>query len=799
MFYRIEVQVIALVLNVALSLGVLAWMRYSVRGVWALWLMGVLAALIFHLFPIVKIAFLGEPIVVSDLWAGAALFQILTGWRKLLAVAGIILVLGGLTWALWPRRGGLRYLFGASVTVALMSFVMVWASDKPWFPDGAKTALFQKVGGAVFLVADVQRYWRESGDVPSHDDVAGVTRGILLRSPEQAGGGRPRNIHVLLVEAAWDVRQLKAYRFSSDPWDSRFRSLWEQGGSSRALTPVFGGATANAEFELLCGMPAGGTAIVFQDRLKNYVPCLPRVLREAGYRVQASHPYKQEFWSRDRAYRLVGFETYNAGPAFERDEMDGSFLSDTSLLRQVLAHEQSSSDPRPLFNYVVTLSSHYPYERDVNHRPSLVEVEPSAPLLRDYANGIRYSTGAVMDTVEAIRSRDPDALIVITGDHAPVLGSAPNPYKESGLFLPGETADPSQVLLMKTPLIVIDGQRGVVSLGDTPMRRVPAVILGLLGAGAPAMPVSNWEENQPQPWSSHVFLGKLFIRRADMTWHGCWPGEAECAVGLKQQENLALLRRDLVRGHRYAMGMLGASRLLVPTRMTISEGSCRLPFADWGPKSVPVGEAFFPQPDGRNALWLKLTAPTSGSLFLEIAGERSSVLASKDMASASFQGAFLARPGVHSVFWGCGDKQMGSLGTIKIGGTASAVPVPATKPPSVTAGDAQVPKAPACSVRVVDWGPRTFRSGAPFNRQADGRSAYWVKLAPGSEGFGVSADGVIINAVRAGDMLTFLHDAQLEKIASRDGKLKFDLMCGDRAASSFDVLIDGASKGKASQ
>ena len=47
---------------------------------------------------------------------------------------------------------------------------------------------------------------------------------------------------------------------------------------------MFGGYTANAEFELLCGFPVTEDAVFFEGWLRRDVPCLPRHLGQAGYR-----------------------------------------------------------------------------------------------------------------------------------------------------------------------------------------------------------------------------------------------------------------------------------------------------------------------------------------------------------------------------------------------------------------------------------------------------------------------------------------------------------------------------------
>ena len=46
------------------------------------------------------------------------------------------------------------------------------------------------------------------------------------------------------------------------------------------MSPVFGGGTANAEFEVLCGIPIIDAGVTFLRGMKNEeLPCLPTLLK----------------------------------------------------------------------------------------------------------------------------------------------------------------------------------------------------------------------------------------------------------------------------------------------------------------------------------------------------------------------------------------------------------------------------------------------------------------------------------------------------------------------------------------
>jgi hypothetical protein len=357
---------------------------------------------------------------------------------------------------------------------------------------------FQHRGLLVHLLQESARYLARAGRSPTQDEVAaavaildtGSTMPVRLEGPVDLDGGRPRrNLHVVLLESFWDPSLLGKAGLSADPMDPRFRALWEAAGHSMALSPVFGGYTANAEFEVLCGFPVSEDAVFFEGWLRRDVPCLPQHLGSAGYITLASHPNVAVFWNRVHAYRRLGFRTYWSIKDFELDDMNGEFLSDASLYRQVLTRIQPLLQAdTPVLNYIVTLSGHLPYPLAAS-RPAVIRASSSEPFVENYANTIYYKSRELMDFLEELRRVDPRGLIVVFGDHLPFLGDNFRAYVESGLLASerGRFSDAMFHSFATTPLIVIDGEAGPVRLGELPLYRLPEVLLGLLGDARPSV------------------------------------------------------------------------------------------------------------------------------------------------------------------------------------------------------------------------------------------------------------------------------------------------------------------------
>ena len=247
------------------------------------------------------------------------------------------------------------------------------------------------------------------------------------------------------------------------------------------MSPAFGGQTANAEFEVLCGFPLAQGAVRFEQPMQDDLPCLPRVLAAAGYRTVASHPNIPGFWNRQVSYDRLGFETFWSIDDFVQDDMTSIFLSDASLHRQVAEKLKASDDGRPVFDYTVTYYGHWMYDVD-DKRPLMGEATSHVDEVNRYVSVVHWKSREMMDAIARWQREDPESVIVVFGDHLPLLGKNLAGYAESG-FMGGadDTVSPEiQARATQTPLIVIDGRNGPIALGTLPMYRLPSLLLSLV-------------------------------------------------------------------------------------------------------------------------------------------------------------------------------------------------------------------------------------------------------------------------------------------------------------------------------
>ncbi len=579
---------------------ILAILVFTVsRRIWAFLLLQTLLVGVLYVGSAIKTALLGRPIMPEDMHNISALIRILgpLGWLLVGLPLALICSLflfnlrlrGSSTKAAW----GLLLAMPVTASVGPGPKMLEQALDQAFnnFPWDQRQNYIER-GGTLNFVQESVRAMADRKPAPQEAEVrAAVARRETasgarvnladLYAPGDEPYRRKRNIHMILEESFWDPSLLTAAHFNQPPLDPRFVDLWRQTGFTHALSPAFGGQTANAEFEMLCGFPLNEVSVKFEYGLKNAVPCLPRLLDKAGYRSIASHPNLPAFWNRQVAFKLIGFETFWAGTDFKMDDLGGDqYLSDRSLHAQVAAKlaesQAATNDQRPVFDYIVSIFGHWPYPPSAG-RPDVITSDTAVEEVLHYANAVYYKSREMMDEIERLRRSDPDSLIVIFGDHLPSLGPRFAGYTESGRLAPtfGEFSATDYAFSASTPLIVIDGRRGPLQLGAMPMYRMPRLIMDLIGEDGPAMfdlaapPVQA--KARPLPGVMLTYngdrAGKLCRDDDAVTGghagnaEGSLGGAADCAGLNAWLEDVLMISRDIFSGQGHALKLIGGAAI----------------------------------------------------------------------------------------------------------------------------------------------------------------------------------------------------------------------------------------------
>lgn len=258
--------------------------------------------------------------------------------------------------------------------------------------------------------------------------------------------GNNRNVYVVVLESWIDPTLLKGVTFSRDPRHPDFVRLVGD-KQSFSISPVFGGQTAQAEFEVLCGVPALQrlSEIEFDDFTGKPAGCTPGVLAKAGYTSVVSNGFEPNYFNSTKAYTGVGFQQIyfpkEYGSAMSsyltlgNTSQDETYMFDGDLFDQNLkfiANTLRDHPKQPLYSYVLGIYGHAPHDIDVARRPLIVSVtsgQKDDQLVRA-TNQYYYRTQAIARYVNGLIKVDPKSLIIIVSDHLPVLDKGMNSYKE---------------------------------------------------------------------------------------------------------------------------------------------------------------------------------------------------------------------------------------------------------------------------------------------------------------------------------------------------------------------------------
>lgn len=510
----------------------------------------------------IKIAFFGGPIMPDDVFALRSLLLILEGWRffaaaiPLAAIASLILfnfsmkhwsaylatlvtVLLGITLVYKP----------AMVVEPIDQFTgnSVWDQRSNYIWHGATLYTLQE-GARYFALADV---------APDMDIAQESARNLLSSLPMPKATAddanfQARNIHLVLLESFWDPYRLKKAGYNQNPLSPEFRKLWRSTDYSLAMPPVFGGYTANSEFEVLCGFPVTKDNVKFERQLKNSVPCLPHILADKGYRTIASHPNVPVFWNRVNAYRNIGFQTYWSIADFVQDDMNREFMADGSLYRQVMEKISGSLEKKePMLDYIVTYFGHWNYPLSVT-RPDKITSKSKVEEVTTYANTVYYKSRELMAFIDEMRKRDPDSIIVVFGDHLPFLGENFAGYVDSGVLAANRSEFTPEMFkfYVSTPMIIIDGKKGPLKIGSLPLYQVPKLLLDLLNFKEPTILDYTYRPSamrvRPLPGLHFNVLqdGKIDVCKEA-------PYSESCQVSNRWLNDVAVVSNDLFIGQQF--------------------------------------------------------------------------------------------------------------------------------------------------------------------------------------------------------------------------------------------------------
>ncbi|HFO1053276.1 MULTISPECIES: LTA synthase family protein [Bacillus cereus group] len=267
------------------------------------------------------------------------------------------------------------------------------------------------------------------------------------------------NIIFVMSESFWDPTKATNLSFSEDPVPNLHHYI-ENFPGGQTISPTFGGNTANVEFEALTSYSMSllkPGSIPYQQVITNKkeIPSIPTALKKEGYYTSAIHSFGRTFFKRDDVYKVLGFDKFNAADTMENVDVDGDYISDLAMSKEIIAELEKQK--QPTFIHVVTMQNHFPFTEG-RFGENLIEIsglenEESKGELETYTEGLRRSDEALQYLIEQLDNLDRPTLLVFFGDHLPSLGTNKSFYKENG-YITNEKTPSERLAMAQTPLLM---------------------------------------------------------------------------------------------------------------------------------------------------------------------------------------------------------------------------------------------------------------------------------------------------------------------------------------------------------
>jgi phosphoglycerol transferase MdoB-like AlkP superfamily enzyme len=250
-----------------------------------------------------------------------------------------------------------------------------------------------------------------------------------------ANDKQPINLIIYLVEAFMDPQDL-GVRFTSDPIPT-FHALGRNYSSGKVVVPVFGGTSANTEFELLTGLPMyflPEWSCPYRQYIARDIPSLPRALHANGYRTVAIPADPAYLFNHRAVFEHLGFDEklFLAADAATPRSPNPAFVSDDAIADATIKASCGSS---PYFIFSFTAGSHFPWDY-ADYRKSRLDLvdpmpEPDRSTLKTYVNALSVADKSLKKLINHFRQVDQRTAILILGDHLPALAEV---YDRIGFF-----------------------------------------------------------------------------------------------------------------------------------------------------------------------------------------------------------------------------------------------------------------------------------------------------------------------------------------------------------------------------
>ena len=232
---------------------------------------------------------------------------------------------------------------------------------------------------------------------------------------------------VIMDESFADFRVMGENFQTNEPVMPFLDTLQENTIRGFATSSVYGGGTANSEYEFLTGnslafLPQG--CICYQQYVHGPVCSFVSDMKERGYYCLAMHPYYESGWMRNTVWPGMGFDECLFLDDFPRENLVRSFVSDQEMFEMITSRYEQRDPEQPLFIWGVTMQNHGGYTyggSDFEPTIALEGLQGSYPTAEQYLSVTHETDKALEYLIGYFSQVQEPVVIAFYGDHLPKL------------------------------------------------------------------------------------------------------------------------------------------------------------------------------------------------------------------------------------------------------------------------------------------------------------------------------------------------------------------------------------------
>lgn len=337
---------------------------------------------------------------------------------------------------------------GIFAVLTALSIFLSYVSVDAWFKDG--NHMFREWGDMMSVANGYYLSFVESirsGIVSKPDGYSTAELDSMLSSLNAEGvgtltaDGETANIIVIMNESYSD---LGIYEDKTGPVknpDPYWDGLKENTVHGYAMSSVFGGNTANSEFEFLTSLSMANlpsSSIVYHSYLNDNFYSIVRALEDAGYDSFVMHPYESDGWNRLAVYPRLGFDKmyFIDDMQYTGEDLLSGKISDKcaydNMMRILDANDCAT--PNKTFTYMITMQNHGGYY-DENFKPdtyTTVFDNYNNTCFNTFMTLTNESDKALEALFTRLQNSDEKYVVLVFGDHQPELSLAGTEDFEAG-------------------------------------------------------------------------------------------------------------------------------------------------------------------------------------------------------------------------------------------------------------------------------------------------------------------------------------------------------------------------------